>query len=62
MNNYQKIMSMHPFDLTDILIRTCPTVEDMRCCTLKDYSISPLEQRCECRRCWSEWLSQEVEQ
>lgn len=50
MNNYQKIMSMHPFDLTDILIRTCPTVEDMRCCTLKDYPISPFEQRHECRR------------
>lgn len=59
MNNYQKIMSMSP---SDILISSCPTIEDMRCCTLKDYPISPFEQRHECRRCWSEWLSQEVEQ
>lgn len=61
MNNYQKIVSMSPSDLTDILISSCPTVEDMRCCTLKDYSISPFEQRRECRRCWDEWLSQEAE-
>ena len=60
MNNYQKIMRMRPFDLIDVLARSCPTSEDMRACRLDDYP-NPFEQRRECRRCWNEWLSREAD-
>lgn len=61
MNNYQKIMRMRPFDLIDILSRSCPTPEDMSCCRLDEYPTSPFDMKRECRRCWSDWLSKEAD-
>jgi len=60
MNNYQKIMSMRPFDLIDILARSCPTNEDMINCYWEDGGY--LDKKRACRRCWNEWLSSEVKE
>lgn len=59
MNNYQKIMSLRPFDLIDVLARHCPTPNDMSRCLLDEYAEYNKERAC--RRCWGEWLSESVQ-